>query len=260
MKKTEKNIIFTDIPTKSICNKFNRISIDDCNLLEHQVDIWQFPLNKLWKDALVILNSIEQKRAARLYFDKHRNRFIAAHAFLRTIISRYLKNKNPNALEFSENKYGKPILNNNQQNLEFNLSHSDDIGLLAIGKHHHLGVDVECFSAREYLNLAEYMFSQKELLAIKNINANMQPLVFFNIWAQKEAFIKACGMGLSYPTQDFDVTHLSANRETVIDKKINKNWKITSFRPTITSCGAICYSPEITNIRYLILEDYCDIS
>jgi len=260
MKKTEKIFTFTDIPAKSICNKFNRISIDDCNLLENQIDIWQFPLDKLWKDALAILNFTEQKRAARFYFDIHRNRFIAAHAFLRTIISRYLKNKNPNSLEFTENKYGKPMLNNNSLNLEFNLSHSDNIGLLAIGQHHHLGVDVECFSDREYLNLAEYMFSKSELSAIKNIKSNMQPLVFFNIWAQKEAFIKACGMGLSYPTQDFDVPHLSANRNIVIDKKINKNWYITSFRPTISSFGAICYSPEITNIRYLILEDYCDIS
>lgn len=260
MKKTEKNIIFTDIPTKSICNKFNRITIDDCILLRNQIDIWQFPLNKLWENALTILNSTEQKRAAKFYFDKHRNRFIAAHAFLRTIISRYLKNKNPSSLEFSENKYGKPQLNNNQQNLEFNLSHSDDIGLLAIGKQNPLGVDVECFSEREYLNLAEYMFSPTELEAIKNIKPNMQPLVFFNIWAQKEAFIKACGMGLSYPTQEFDVPHLSANDKTVVDKKLDTKWRLTSFRPTITSCGAICYSPEITNIRYLILENYCDIS
>lgn len=260
MEKTEKNSNFTAIATKSICNKFNSIPFNDCNLQQNQIDIWQFPLHKLWKDALLILNSAEQKRAARFYFDIHRNRFIAAHAFLRTILSRYLKNKNPNTLEFTENKYGKPQLANNLQNLEFNLSHSENIGLLAVGQKYSLGIDIEFFSSREYLSLANYMFSEKERLAIKNIKHNMQPQVFFNIWAQKEAFIKACGMGLSYPTQEFDVSHLSSSNELVIDNKHNKIWNITSFKPTITSCGAICYSPEITNIRYLILEDYFDIT
>ncbi len=259
MEKTDKNGTSTDINTKSICNKFAPMPLNDYHLKQKQIDIWQFPLHKPWKDALAVLNSDEQKRAARFYFDIHRNRFIAAHAFLRTILSRYLQNKNPSSLEFTENKYGKPQIANNFQNLEFNLSHSDNIGLLAIGQNHPLGVDIEFFSAREYLSLANYMFSDTEKIAIKNVPLAMQPLVFFNVWAQKEAFIKACGMGLSYPTQEFDVTHLSATNETVLDKKHNKQWRITSFKPTITSCGAICHAPEITTTRYLILEDYVDI-
>lgn len=259
MDNTEKHSTLTDIPNKSICNKFSQMSINDRVLQQNQIDIWQFPLNNLWNDAHAILNLAEQKRAARFHFDIHRNRFIAAHAYLRLILSRYLENKNPNSLEFNENKYGKPMLAINPQKLEFNLSHSDNIGLLAIGQNYPLGVDIECFSTREYLGLANYMFSESECKAIHNITKYLQPQMFFNIWAQKEAFIKACGMGLSYPTQEFDVSPFSATFDKIIDKKNDKLWSISSFKPTITSCGAICHSPNIKNIRYIILENHNDL-
>ena len=255
MEKTANFGNFSTIRINSICQKFKAMSVNDCELNPKRIDIWQYPLHHLWDSAHDTLNLDEQERAARFHFARHRRRFIAAHAFLRIILSRYLKNKNPNLLEFNKNKYGKPELTQNEQNLQFNLTHSGEYALLAIGQEHPLGVDLEFFSAREYLDLAKYMFSAKELLAIKNVKLALQPITFFNIWAQKEAFIKACGMGLSYPTQEFTVPHLSSNNNIVVDNKHNQEWRITSFQPTITSCGAICNSEKVTEIRYLILED-----
>ena len=236
------------------------MSINDCDLDPTRIDIWQYPLHNLWDSAHATLSLKEQERAARFHFARHRRRFTCAHAFLRIILSRYLQNKNPHLLEFSENKYGKPQLAQNEQNLQFNLSHSGEYALLAIGQKYPLGVDLELFSAREYLDLAKYMFSKAELTAIQNVHPKLQPITFFNIWAQKEAFIKACGLGLSYPTQEFDVPHLPSNNQKVLDNKHKQEWRITSFQPTITSCGAICNSKHVTEIRYLILEDYRDLS
>lgn len=260
MEKTANFGNFSTIRINSICQKFKSMSVNDCELNPKRIDIWQYPLHKQWDSAHATLSSAEQERAARFHFARHRRRFTCAHAFLRIILSRYLKNKNPHLLEFSENKYGKPELAQNEQNLQFNLSHSGEYALLAVGQDYPIGVDLELFSAREYLDLAKYMFSEQELASIKGVPHHLQPITFFNIWAQKEAFIKACGMGLSYPTQEFTVPHLSATNSKVIDNKHNQEWRITSFQPTITSCGAICNTEHVSEIRYLILDDHRDLS
>lgn len=260
MEKTAKYGDLLTICPRSICHKFKPMPTNDCVLHPNRIDIWQYPLHETWDNAESIINAEEQDRAARFHFARHKRRFTCAHAYLRIILSRYLKNKNPQALEFSENKYGKPQIIANNHNLQFNLSHSGEFAVLAVGQNFPLGVDLEVFSGREYLNLGGYMFSEKEQQALKKIPPRMRALTFFNIWAQKEAFIKACGMGLSYPTQDFSVPHLSCNNAKVMDNKHNQEWYITSFKPTITSCGAICYTANVTDFRYIILENRLELN
>ncbi|MDF1758862.1 MAG: 4'-phosphopantetheinyl transferase superfamily protein [Legionellaceae bacterium] len=245
--------------SQSICNHFQPFTIDDCNLSENRIDIWQYPLTKMLANADDILSESERDRASKFYFERHRRRFKIAHAILRLILSRYLQNKNPNQLEFTENKYGKPELVNNVS-LRFNLSHSGDLALLAIGQKHPLGVDLETFSSRPYQEIGQAMFSKTEIQSLKHIHKSQVPITFFRIWSQKEAFIKAVGQGLSYPTQKFDVLHTPSLGEEVYDFQDNSNWLITSFMPTITCCGAICYKKEVNNIRHVILDNSIELT
>lgn len=248
------------VNSKAICQKFQPMAANDCILRPNRIDIWQYQLNETWNNANSILNSEELDRAARFHFTRHKRRFTSAHAYLRVILSRYLKNKNPQALKFNKNKYGKPKLANNSLNLQFNLSHSGEFALLAVGQKFPLGIDLEIFSGREYLNLGKYMFSEQEQTALRNMPNSMQALTFFKIWAQKEAFIKACGLGLSYPTQEFSVSHLSCSNTKVMNHQDNQEWYITTFMPTITSCGAICHTKNIIDIRYIILDNNIDFA
>ena len=219
--------------------KFSTISPQ--SLSESNVDIWHIPLTHDLSSQINILNYQEQQRAQRFQFAHHQRRFIAAHVILRKIIAKYLDTA-AHKLDFCENEYGKPQVISNIP-IQFNLSHSKDLALLAIGYKHEIGIDLEYFSARPYLGIANNMFSEEEIAQISTLAPKLIPLSFFTIWSQKEAFIKACGQGLSYPTKSFSVPHLPHKFENV------QGLNIKTFMPEINCCAAICYAPQVQSIN-----------
>lgn len=228
-------------------------TINDCQLQAGRVDVWQFPLcdSPPWASAL--LNQEEHDRANRYHFPKHQCRFTAARAMLRLILSKYLK-QDPHSLAFIHNKHGKPFLANNIENLQFNLSHSQDGALLCIGKHDELGIDLEYFSKRSFLGIADHVFSTQEIDALKQLPDESQTLAFFTIWAQKEAFIKAVGMGLAYPLKQFTVPAIPGTDCQIIDSLTNKVWRLISFMTDDACAAALCVSPSVTEIRRIELK------
>ena len=245
---------------KSTCFKFNHLDLSDLRLMPARIDIWQYPLHTIWSGAHALLNKSETERAKRYYFSHHQSRFTIAHAMLRLILSRYIKNTKPNAIEFTENYYGKPEILLNPMNLQFNLSHSGDLALLVIGTDYPVGIDLEFFSARSYIGIGAQMFAEAENNALIKLDASLQALSFFHIWAQKEAFIKACGLGLSYPTKEFEVPHLPTTNQPINDSLNNNQWHMTSFMPKIACSAAVCHNPSINNIRYISLESHNDLA
>lgn len=153
-----------------------------------------------------LLDDNEKQRAARFKFDRHRHRFIAAHAACRLILGRYIDNK-PDMLEFQFNEHGKPYLTTNPTHIEFNLSHSQDRALIGINQHAAIGVDIE-YTGRhpEWYKLARRFYSPDEIDYLFQQPENQQRDIFFQIWTRKEAYIKALGTGLSTPLPSFSVT------------------------------------------------------
>ncbi|STX51202.1 phosphopantetheinyl transferase [Legionella busanensis] len=235
---------------------FEVISTYDLELAPNRIDIWQFSLTQAPINRDIILNEEELARGNRFYFPHHKRRFSIARAMLRLILSRYLQ-LNPEMLTFSYNKYGKPSVINNKQ-LEFNISHSQDLAILAIGQQFPLGVDLEFFSARPYKGIAKHLFSEQEQKELANLPSYYQPLGFFNIWAQKEAFIKACGMGLSYPTEQFSVNIVSYGRQTIFDPLHQQLVSLVSFMPAMACCAALCFDPSILSLRKITLPSNQD--
>ncbi|MFI4919320.1 MAG: 4'-phosphopantetheinyl transferase superfamily protein, partial [Legionellales bacterium] len=111
----------------------------------------------------------------------------------------------------------------------------------------------EHYSARPYEGIATLLFSAQELTEFKQVPPYLKPAVFFHVWAQKEAFIKACGLGLSYPTKDFSVPTTLPTQQSVFDSRHNLTWQLRSFMPKIACSGAVCYHPNVKEIRYGIL-------
>lgn len=227
--------------------------LNDCVLKSDQIDIWLYPLHADNPEAKLRLSPEEQHRAARFYFPRHQRRFTNAHSMLRSILARYLTEQ-PLNLNFTAGKYGKPELLN-APFLQFNLSHSGDMAILAVGKDYPLGIDLERFSARPYYGIGEQLFSKQEIQALRKAPAFLTALTFFNIWTQKEAFIKACGLGLSYPTQQFDVPILSSTPQIVPDTLHQRSWQIMSFMPQISCCASLCYDTRVQKIRYLAISE-----
>lgn len=234
---------------------FTQLNPSDFTLEDACIDIWCFPLSTAFAGAHALLNEEESIRAKRYHFPRHQRRFTLARAILRIILARYLK-VSPSSLIFTTNKYGKPLLVNHPS-LHFNISHSGELALLAVSNNHPMGIDLEFFSERPYEGIAKSLFSPKEIQAVEQAPSHVKPMIFFQIWSQKEAFIKACGMGLSYPTQQFDVPilHLKNNNQPILDELNQDLWHIKSFMPEIACSGALCYHPSIKQIRYTKLHD-----
>lgn len=231
-------------------NTFISLAKNQCILSESCLDIWQFSLDTFISETEKhLLSSGEIARANRYHFERHRQKFIVARVRLRQILAQYLQCDAANIC-FDYNEQGKPTIKNTRSNIHFNLSHSKDLALLAVCQTHPIGIDLEFFSARPLLGIGKQLFSDLENNALQHLPAYLRPLAFFHIWSQKEALIKAIGLGLSYPTKAINLPILPPSNTCLIEPIYNSNWKITSFSPTLACAAAVCHHPNINTIRY----------
>lgn len=180
-------------------------------VFDQRVHIWKIsiiPELKFIRQLHSLLSADERKRAERFKFDKHRHKYIAARGQLRIVLGRYLKVP-PQSLTFSYNEFGKPYLFGSVGSplIQFNMSHSHELGLIAIHKKREVGVDIEWqrpgFAG---LKIARRFFSASEVEALEQLPAEQQEKAFFLCWSRKEAYIKARGRGLNIPLDQFDVS------------------------------------------------------
>ncbi|MDF1515245.1 MAG: 4'-phosphopantetheinyl transferase superfamily protein, partial [Anaerolineae bacterium] len=154
-----------------------------------------------------VLNAEELNRAQRYRFEAPRRRFVLTRALLRLLAGIYIQSSPPH-IRFTHNQWGKPGINTTAgQRLEFNVSHSYDIALLAFSRNRPLGIDVECMHAIPNVqNLVKEFFSEYEYLQFKELPQDQQLKAFFMTWTRKEAYIKGTGRGFSQPFRSFDVS------------------------------------------------------
>lgn len=215
-----------------------------------QIDIWYIALGSIEDPTqLSYLSSDELIRYHRFHFPKHKARFLQAHVAVKKILGRYL-NLAPQTLVFELDRYGKPYFENNHS-LTFNLTHSGDHALLAVGKEHPVGVDIERFSSRPYEGIARHVFSQREQAALHALPKSLQPLGFFNVWTQKEALIKAIGLGLGYPTGTIDLPLFASEAYVLQDPLEQGEWCIQPFMPRPGYAAACCYHPSVKKLHYI---------
>jgi 4'-phosphopantetheinyl transferase len=219
------------------------------NLLNSAIDIWHIPLygSTLDQDLMALLSNDERQRQQRFYFDKHKRRFLYAHSAMRLILANYLNTK-ACALEFKVYSHGKPYLDCSA--IEFNLSHSKDKALLAVGLNYAMGIDIEFFSDRDFIGLAKHSFSDQEQKALTSCNEEELRSCFFHIWSQKEAFIKALGLGLSYPTSRFSVSVHPPAMLLKAEQNLINEWQLMSFKPDDNSWGSLCYNPQVKEVNH----------
>lgn len=152
-------------------------------------------------DLLDLLNAEERQRAAAFIFEQHRHLYIAAHVFLRKVLS-YHTSHPPEHWAFHSNKYGKPFISNPEfKSLQFNLSHTQGMIVCAVSQNNTIGVDVEGSRPLKYLKqMSQRNYTEKEnedIFSLTCPEAQLQR--FYTYWTLKEALVKALGCGLSIP-------------------------------------------------------------
>jgi 4'-phosphopantetheinyl transferase len=108
-----------------------------------------------------------------------------------------------------------------------------------------LGVDVENILAREIsMGIAERFFAPSEAAALARVPREQQQDRFFEYWTFKESYIKARGMGLSIPLDQFsfEFPHERCVRLSIQPKLADdpSRWRFWQFRPRPEYQLALC--------------------
>jgi 4'-phosphopantetheinyl transferase len=99
---------------------------------------------------------------------------------------------------------GKPALA--AGGIDFNVSHSGNMSLLAFARGP-VGVDIEWIRPMTDMDaLIRRHFGPEEQRQWARVAAGKRGPAFFSGWTRKEAYLKALGVGLSLPLENFEVT------------------------------------------------------
>ena len=180
----------------------------------HLWSIWIPDLLPELPNFLCLLNQEEQQRAERFRFATHRERFIIARGMLRNILSLYV-DLSPSDITFSLGTHGKPYLENNPLQIQFNLSHSNDTILYAMTQGSDIGIDIEKIEEKFNRAVAKRFFSAEENRQLSMLPASDRIKCFFRIWAGKEAIIKMLGVGLYTALNEFSI-HLHQDKQIIL--------------------------------------------
>lgn len=182
-------------------------------LAEGEVHVWDISLavsSQRLAELARSLSDAEHQRAARLHHAADQARFTAARSILRDILSRYTGTA-PGELVLSIQEQGKPELIQppNRSLLQFNVSHTSEVMLLAIAQERAVGIDIERLRVMpDVLDLSARLFSAREHTALRKLEGWQRVEAFFNAWTRKEAVLKALGRGLTTALSEVEVTLL----------------------------------------------------
>ena len=218
------------------------------------VHVWRIALNQE-DDRLErfrqTLEAGELERAGRFHFDKDRRHFIVARGFLRSVVARYLGSQ-PEALRFEYGAYGKPALGS-EHTLRFNLSHSNEVALLAVSLDAEIGVDVEHIRADfASEDIARRYFSRAEVEVFNALPPEERVAAFFRCWTRKEAYIKAIGKGFSQSLSAFDVTLAPGMAPALLRAEDDdaSRWWMSDIEVGEGYAGALIVERPVAQVRF----------
>lgn len=180
----------------------------------------------------------ERAQQQRFHFEKGRHEYLITRALVRTVLSKYVA-VDPSTWRFEKNEYGKPSIAypRGLLPLAFNLSNTTGLIACLVVLGRDVGVDVEDMTRPgETVEIAEQFFSPTEVASLRALPASAQRYRFFEYWTLKEAYIKARGMGLALPLEQFSF-HLEAGQSVRIsfDPRLHDDpnrWQFAQYQPT----------------------------
>jgi 4'-phosphopantetheinyl transferase len=126
-----------------------------------------------------------------------RSRALRSRAGLRLLLGRRLAVA-PAAVRLVAGPWGKPTLDASHcSRLRFNLSHSGDRLLVALGTGREVGIDIEAGSdGLDVDAIAGLAMAEHERRTLRRLALPARRAAFLRLWTRKEALLKATGEGL----------------------------------------------------------------
>lgn len=197
------------------------MSIESLTQLNEEAHVWfvrpDFIQNKTTLDVYMrMLSEQERKQCQRFRFSEDRHHYLVSHALVRSMLSRYLE-VSPDELVFSRSDHGRPeVANPGLPPIRFNLSHTKGLAACVVTLSCECGIDLEKIYARHNpIGVAKRMFSSSEYEYMQGLSGRKQLEYFFTRWTLREAYVKARGIGISFPTRKLNFNIESSNDITI---------------------------------------------
>ena len=249
-------------------------------LNKNEIQLWFVYDNEIYDSELIelyysIINEEEAEQQKRFYFKKHQHQYLITRALVRSVLSLNVDGAiKPAEWIFNKNKYGKPYISNIDLNspMYFNVSHTENMIVLAVASSSEVGVDAEwMLRTGKTIELSEHFFSPLEAKLLRSLPAEKQKEYFYDLWTLKEAYIKACGMGLSIPLDQFSYSFSKKNEISVsfdsIRNERSRQWNFWQIKPNSTHRVAVAIKNESMKERYQLgmkkivpMKRVCDVN
>lgn len=179
-------------------------------LPDGEAHLYVVPAPQILPDDVVaeyerLITPAERERCQKYRFERHRHSFLLTRALVRLVLSSYTGIA-PGDWRFAIGSHGKPRIESPNPGLplSFNLSNTDGMVVCLVARDVPVGVDVEHAERDGELDsIAEHFFSRREVRDLKAAGPERLKERFFAYWTLKEAYIKAHGLGLAIPLDQF---------------------------------------------------------
>ncbi len=157
-----------------------------------------------------LLTDEERARGDRFRFRRHGDQFLITRALVRTRLSYYF-DVPAEDWRFEPGAHGRPEISRPAPDeihaldgISFNLSHTEGLIACSLSFGRVIGCDVEDLERRVGSSeIANRFFAPGERRALDAAPAAQRTRRFLEFWTLKEAYLKACGTGLSTPLESF---------------------------------------------------------
>lgn len=181
-----------------------------------------------------LLSADERERVGRFRRIADAKRSIIGRGYLRMLLG-WAVGLRAEHLQFEYDEFGKPSLAASYgSQLQFSVSHSGNLVLLALASGRSIGVDVELVRTDiDVTDLARRFFSTAESEKLAALTGPALYEGFFACWTRKEAYVKARGQGISLPLDAFEVAFLQGETPALLTTKPDpteaSRWKVSAL-------------------------------
>lgn len=188
----------------------------------------------LYQRVLGMAPQERRARAERFMFRKDRQLSLAAWLLLDTMLRR--AGLSEYSLEYGPQ--GKPRLAQAAAGLHFNLSHSEQRVMCAVSDSE-LGCDVERVRDIDLGIARRFFYAGEHEYILSAPDAAERRERFYRLWTLKESYMKATGLGMSLPLDEFEIT-ISGESISLRRAGETRNWHFCEYSPEPGYRYALC--------------------
>jgi 4'-phosphopantetheinyl transferase len=176
-----------------------------------EIHLWRLALElspERVHDFAEMLSADERRKLDGMHSAERRDSFCICRGSLRMLLGRYTGIP-PDRIRLTKGALGKPGLDRGAftTDLQFSVSHSDQVALIALAMGRRLGVDVQGFrAATRIADIERGFFSSQERESIRALPGELRASAFYSCWTRKEAVVKALGGSIAALSRDIIVS------------------------------------------------------